>query len=543
MGKEIANKNNKPDFGLDNNELVDYVLRSDNPPRMVVGLKARGYDFGRFSTVWEKESARLSDPNKKSEAMLNITVCLLPRLARAVIRSEQYYLDSNELFQGGIYWIQEELSILANQGPGRSEPDARSMLDPNRYVSGAIADYWGVKPHDRHLVDAFLNEIRASGETLPPGTIVDEISQNVIGDQGDIANVKKKLFRILEIYRAFGDRRFEPVQDDPELRPVESEILELESWKSVVGLFKNLPQRSQKIIVDRYLEGKTIEEISRENGVTNERIRQLVGKAIEKLGGPKAKSKNRLSEPQQGQQENANIETQPPTDETKQEVYWSEIKFRQFLHSLFDSAELLRQDEYPEKFECNQTWIDAIEALESYSTESDFKYWLIGMGRDNRISGLGQVAGRNAMPDFEAERKEWQAKIKESKTHSIIGEMAIGYGPFINTDLLYRFITDRKDLAFLMVRSRGRDYWVFRAQETINRDVTANAKDYVFCRNWWLNQLFNTSRQNSPNIFVEPSETRGTEHVDKREVGLIICAIHNLLVYERDIDGKFKRVT
>lgn len=64
--------------------------------------------------------------------------------------------------------------------------------------------------------------------------------------------------------------------------PLDS-IIDLESRRSLEDAIRNLPARLHRAVVGYYYEGRTMRELGEELGVTESRISQMLGEAIDKL--------------------------------------------------------------------------------------------------------------------------------------------------------------------------------------------------------------------------------------------------------------------
>jgi len=180
------------------------------------------------------------------------------------------------------WWIKQSIKrALCNQGKTIRLPV--HMIDKItriRRISGMLAEGLGREPTDEELAD----EVGISPKKL---SLLKQASQRPTSLDAPLGD---------EDEATFGDK----IGDEKSVNPLEA-LSTSDIHEEVDGLLLDLNEREQRIITARFgLEGKkpmTLEEVSRDFGVTRERIRQLQNGALTKMKKALRKKEKRPIEP------------------------------------------------------------------------------------------------------------------------------------------------------------------------------------------------------------------------------------------------------
>jgi len=180
------------------------------------------------------------------------------------------------------WWIKQSIKrALCNQGKTIRLPV--HMIDKItriRRISGMLAEGLGREPTDEELAE----EVGISPKKL---SLLKQASQRPTSLDAPLGD---------EDEATFGDK----IGDEKSVNPLEA-LSTSDIHEEVDGLLLDLNEREQRIITARFgLEGKkpmTLEEVSRDFGVTRERIRQLQNGALTKMKKALRKKEKRPIEP------------------------------------------------------------------------------------------------------------------------------------------------------------------------------------------------------------------------------------------------------
>ncbi len=338
----------------------------------------------------------------------------------------------------------------------------------------------------------------------------------------------------------------QPIED---LRPVESEVdakLFTVATQQAIG---KLPERLQFIVSEKFWSDKTFEEISRNLDVTRERTRQLQIKAIKKLKNPlmefatpdQIKLDKMRKEKELIEKNVFREDVQLPVPKTVAEKTYlkGSLSSRDFHNFIF--TELTHQTDdlpglkqFPNHFSCHRAWSNAARQLKT-RPNGQSQYFFTGGNRDNWFM-IGALMHQKKSTDFESSRQSWKTETEKRGLFPIIGKVttepvkqtstSASNKPFVPLESIYQFLTDERELSFLLTRVSERTYWIFRTKDSKNIEGEASKEGFDEFRKYWYGVLKNKKAFTMSGLFMPEADSYN------RKVGLQICNKHNLLVYQ-----------
>ena len=567
---------------LGKEEFLDIILRSKNPPKKALELSRKDYTFGLNRDDFEAALTKVAIPSTHRDSMLDITLHFLPSLAKKSLNCEKYNIDSTKLFERGIADLQEEIVKTAGAYDYRDPlaiKQAKSRLYRMRFIDEYVASAFKISTSELPILNIYIKISDLIGQEASVNEMIKKMNE-IYPERNtrDLSEFSQTLSKIHSRYRQYAEKSPLALRADNQTRPTEKiqEIDELK--KEIRKVLMELNKNQRGVIVGKYFEDKTLEDMGKSNNITRERVRQLQQKALKKLREPKNSQKLKLYlkpdyKPPIKLPSNFKEVHETPKEEhinesagkyrkkyvTKEDEpllakkEWANTDTREYLNMTAQNKNtLFVSDKYPDIIEADNVWLKTINQMHKTHIPNSERRVLVGVDSDKRLILSKVLPYHSKSTNFVHETDLRRAQANEF-SRNVVGEIVIepywpaifllNDKPFFPMEVIYQFLTDPDKLNFKYIDTIDETYLLFRAKNTLKREVVPNKNDFEYVRDWCYSKLDMTVGRVFNKVLSVDGLSSFDSKADRKRAGILLCNTYNLVLYQKLKDDSFIRLT
>ena len=546
---------------LSKEEFLDLILRSKNPPKKVLELSHPDYPYRLRDDDLEVALTKVTILSTHRDSMLDITLHFLPLLAKKSLNCKKYNINPNRVFEQGIADLQSEIAESASTydyGNPQSFNNARSKLYRMNFIDKYVASAFNIPTKHLPILNAYE---KVRDLTRPDAPLTEMITkmQEIYpkANPHELREINEVFTKIYNRYNKREEKSSMASYPKAQTRPVEKNQEMNELKNELQKAIMELTDKQKEVILGRYYDDKTFEDISKTYHVTRERIRQYQQYGLRDLKLLMDKPKNeQIHKRKSGVKTRKDYNTDYQTKDRApflQEKEWTNIDTREYLNMISqDKNVILPSEKYPNVIELDNVWLNTIKNMHEVHIPNRERRVLVGIDSDKRLILSNTLPYYNKSTEFISETDLRRAQAKEFRK-KVVGEIVLepylppilltNDKPFFPAEVIYQFITDPDKLNFKFIDTIGETYLLFRAKDTLKRDVVPNKEDFEYIRDWCYSKLGFTTGSVFNKVLSVDGLSAFDSNADRRKAGILLCNTYRLVLYQKQKDSSFKKIT
>lgn len=542
---------------LGKEEYLYLILRSKDPPKKVLGLSHLGYPYRLKDDDLELALTKVTIPSTHRDSMLDVTLHFLPSLAKKSLNCKKYDINPVRVFELGIADLQSEIAESAStydyMDP-QSFNCTKSKLYRMNFIDRYVASVFNIPTSHLPILDAYKKVRDLTGPDAPLTEMITKMQEIYPkANPHELSEVNEAFTKIYSRYSKHRGKSSMALHQKTQTSSDENIEKTYEVKDELQKAIMGLTDKRKAVIVDRYYNDKTIENISRNHNVTREQIRQHQQHGLRDLKLLIDKPKNeQIRKRKKGvKTQNDHLAKDQAPFLSKKE--WTNIDTREYLNTISHNKNaILQSEKYPNIIEPDHVWLNTIKNMYEVHIPNCERRVLVGINSDKRLILSNTLPYHNKSTEFMSEIDLRRSQAKEFKK-KVVGEIVLEpYLPpillpndksFFPMEVVYQFITDPDKLNFKYIDTIGETYLLFRAKDTLKRYVAPNKKDFEFVRDWCYSKLGFTTGGVFNKVLSVDGLSSFDLNADRKKACILLCNTCKLVLYQKQKDDSFIKIT